>query len=371
MRIAQLISGTGVGGPARCCAMLSRQLQARGHAVTLFHRPGAWIAGDVDPARTRLVEFGRGFAEIRRVNRILRESGIEVLHTHLTGGGNFGVLLRLLGGPPVVATLHSGRPRTHWRFNNRVIALSPPTFDRARKACGEERVSFIPNFMELPPDVADGGRRAALRRGIGVGDATLVIGTVGKVTPEKGQRPLVEAVAKVRRAGVDCHLLIVGPIVDGEEERLARIIRAEGIEGRVTLTGLRGDVPELLQAMDVYAAPSEEEQMSIAVMEAMAAGLPILATKVGGMPLLVAEGGNGFLTDVGAVDALAERLTRLAASEDLRREMGAASRTRIATEFSPGKVVPEIEAKLAEAAAEGRGRKKASVAKRHPARGPL
>ncbi|MEO8668131.1 MAG: glycosyltransferase family 4 protein [Bauldia sp.] len=365
VRIAEMISGTGVDGPSRCCAMLCRQLAARGHEVLLFHRRGAWIAGNVDRAGVRLFEFGRGFAELRRVKRLLRDERVEVLHTHMTGASNFGVWLRLLAGVPVVATLHSGRMRPHWRFNNRVIALSRPTFDRARGACSAARVALIPNFIEAAgtsrPNPAE---RMAMRRAFGIPDAAFIVGSVGKVAPAKRPMDLVNAVAEVVRAGVDCHLVLVGPIYRDEGKVVAHRAAAEGLAGRLTFAGLRQDVAKILNTLDVYVSPSQEEEMSVAVMEAMAAGLPIVATNVGGLPILVAEGCNGFLTDVGTVGQIADRLVRLARAPELRQRMGAASLERVAADFSPEVIVPRIEQTLAEAAAAGRRWHRAVAARR-------
>jgi glycosyltransferase involved in cell wall biosynthesis len=110
-------------------------------------------------------------------------------------------------------------------------------------------------------------------------------------------------------------------------------------------------VPELLAAFDIFALASEREELPVAILEAMAAGLPVVAVETGGIPEMVAEGETGFLVPPRDTVALADRLDRLAADPPLRASLGAAGRQRTFAEFGKDAVVPRIEAVLAEAAA--------------------
>jgi glycosyltransferase involved in cell wall biosynthesis len=352
LRIVEMVSGIDINGAVRAALMLSRALAARGHEVTLVHAPGAWIAGQLGGAGIRPVEtaFGRNPAELRRLSGIVRDLRPDVIHTHRTGASNVGVRLGRATGVPVVATLHSGKPQFHWLGNDRMIALSARTFRLVRMLhpFSRGRIALVPNFIEAPPP-AEAARRAGLRRAFGIGAGTFVVGYLGVVGPEKRPRDLVAALARLAATGIDCHLFLIGVDWAGESARVARQVAAGGLGARVTLTGLREDGRALLALFDAYATASAREEMSLSVMEAMAEGLPVVATDVGSLPLLVAGGGNGFLVRVGDVDAIAGGLLQLARSPDLRRAMGAASLERI-TAYAPGRVVPRIEAVLAEAA---------------------
>jgi glycosyltransferase involved in cell wall biosynthesis len=352
LRVAELISGVDINGAVRSALLVSRALSARGHDVTLFHASGAWIAGQIDGTAIRPVEaaFGRDPAELRRLVHIIRELRVDVIHTHRTGASNAGVRLARAAGVPLVATLHSGKPQFHWLLNDRMIVLSERTFRLLRllHPFGGDRVVLIPNFIE-PQRPADPAQRMALRRSFGIGDATFVIGYVGVVGPEKRPGDLVTALARIAAEGIDCHLLLVGLDWAGEGERIKRHVAATGLGGRVTVTGLREDARALLAMFDAYATASAREEMSLSVMEAMSAGLPIVSTDVGSLPLLVADGSNGFLVKVGDVDAIGAGLIRLARSPELRRAMGAASMEKIAA-YTPERIVPRIEAVLAGAA---------------------
>jgi glycosyltransferase involved in cell wall biosynthesis len=358
MRIAQMVSGTDVDGAVQCCLMLTRALAARGHDVTLLHAPGARIAALAgDGIRRVEIRFGRERAELRRIAVVLRDLDIDVLHTHRTGASNVGVRLRRMTSVPVVATLHSGRIQVHWLFNDRVIALSARTFRRLRRLhpFGRDRIALIPNFIDThDADRTDPASRSAIRASLGIPADAFAVGCVGVVSAEKRQRDLVAALKRVRDGGIDGRLVLIGVAWRGEDERIRRKAESLGIASHVALTGPREDARALLPAFDVYASGSSREEMPIAVMEAMAAGLPVVSTDVGSLPLLVSEGVNGFLTPVGAASAIGDRLTRLASSPGVRAAMGAASRQKI-VEFSPAVIVPRIEQTFADAAAD-RGR---------------
>jgi glycosyltransferase involved in cell wall biosynthesis len=164
----------------------------------------------------------------------------------------------------------------------------------------------------------------------GVGTEAIVIGTVGNLYPVKGHRVLVQAVA---RLGSDVHLAIAGR---GAEEAGLRSLAAElGIAPRVHLLGYREDTPDLLAASDIYALSSLYEGQSLALIEAMAAGLPIAATHVGGNPEVLGQADrDGLLVPPSDPAALAAALARLAGDRALRAQLGAAARARARTEFS-------------------------------------
>src|SRR5262249_49286176 len=142
---------------------------------------------------------------------------------------------------------------------------------------------------------------------------------------------LVRAFAQMRQPG-STKLLLVG---DGAERASLESLATElGVAADVIITGMRSDVPRLLQAMDVFALSSLSEGLPLAVLEAMAAALPIVATNVGMLPELLEEGENGFLVAPRAVEALAARLAQLANDRALARRLGAAGRQKVECEYS-------------------------------------
>jgi glycosyltransferase involved in cell wall biosynthesis len=173
---------------------------------------------------------------------------------------------------------------------------------------------------------------------------------VGEVNFKKRQSDLVTAVHRMK---AKAELVVVGGTAGDAEEK--RFMRAMPLLGRrLHRLGARSDVEQILPAFDVFVLASRAEEMPIAVMEAMAAGLPVAATDVGGMPDLVEEGVTGLLARKAKPGALAACLDRLAADAALRRRMGAAGRERVLRAFAPGPILDRVEAVLVEAAALGR-----------------
>ncbi len=180
--------------------------------------------------------------------------------------------------------------------------------DTDRFASGEvDRAALLP---ALPPDA-------------------VVVGTVGRLDPVKGHLDLVAAATRLDPA---VHVVIVG---DGpERDRLAAAISSSGVADRVHLLGERSDISELLRAFDLFCLPSLAEGISNTLLEAMATGLPVVATRVGGNPELVADGETGMLVPSADPAALAAALGRLTADPALRRRMGEAARARTVDDFS-------------------------------------
>ncbi len=176
------------------------------------------------------------------------------------------------------------------------------------------------------------GDRMAGRAALGVEGDAVVVGTVGRLDPVKDQIGLLDAYAQIRESGLR-HLLVLvgdGPCRPDLEARAAR----PDLRGRVRILGERGDVPRLLAGFDVFALPSIAEGISNTVLEAMASGLPLVATRTGGNPELVEEGVTGRLVPVGDRAALAAALGAYLADPHLRTLHGKAGRQRAIDEFS-------------------------------------
>jgi glycosyltransferase involved in cell wall biosynthesis len=193
---------------------------------------------------------------------------------------------------------------------------------------GEERVRLIPNGVSLETYALRDGN-PELRAALGIPRDAFVVGSVGHLRPEKNPVRLVEAVARMRTGGV--HLLLLG---DGPERaRVAEAARAAGLGARAHLPATWPTRAATTRAMDAFALSSDTEQMPVALVEAMACGLPAVSTDVGDVARMVPESGRAFVV---ALDAalLAEALDRLAAAPELRAALGAAGRARVASAYS-------------------------------------
>jgi glycosyltransferase involved in cell wall biosynthesis len=201
--------------------------------------------------------------------------------------------------------------------------------------------------LDLTPGTPE--RARDLRRDLGFADRDVVVGAVGRLVWVKGLETLLDAAARLapRHPRLRCMIVGDGPLRAPLEARARRL----GLDGRVVFTGHRTDVPDLLAAMDIHAAPSVTEGFPMATLEAMHAGLPSVVTDVGGYPEMVADGRTGFLVPPGSVGALAERIERLVDDADMRAAMGAAARDRARSRFDRATFLDRIETLLIEAAA--------------------
>jgi glycosyltransferase involved in cell wall biosynthesis len=288
---------------------------------------------------------------VRRTRRALsatiRELEADVLHVH-----DF-----LLGPPisrpfgrrlPVVFTNHTSNfldlaPYAHGRWFLRrligrphgVISVSPE-LQRASELLRPARRELIPSGVDPGRfQVVDAAARG-LRAELGLGPHHPLIAYVGRIHPVKGLDVLLDAFARLRPAHPGARLMLVGDGLPAHERGLRAGIRERGLEEHVALPGrvAHGTLPTYYSAADVVCLPSRMEATSLTGLEAMACGRPLVATRVGGLPLIVKDGVNGLLAPLGDPDALAAALSRLLGDAALRERMGEAGRSRVLAEFS-------------------------------------
>ena len=193
------------------------------------------------------------------------------------------------------------------------------------------RVRVIHNGVDpgLPPTRAD---RDAARRACGLTARTPVIGAVGRLDPVKDLDTLVRAFATLRHAHPALRLLVVGdgPERAGLEERASAL----GVGSAVSFLGYRADARQILPALDVYVNSSLHEGVSLTILEAMAAAVPVVATSVGGTPEVVADDETGVLVPSRSPVALASAVSHLLVNPDRRAQLGRAGRSRVERLFS-------------------------------------
>ncbi len=190
---------------------------------------------------------------------------------------------------------------------------------------------IIPNGVTVPEPFTHADRATARER-LGLSDRNVVIGIVAQLRPEKAHDVLLRAVAQLPETPRPVQLVVIG---DGDRAADLHKLTAElGIADRVVFAGLRRDAPALLPALDISCLCSLHEASPLALIESMAAGLPVVATATGGIPDLVSHGVEGELVPVGDVAALAGSLERLARDPDLRARLGRAGRARVEHEHT-------------------------------------
>jgi glycosyltransferase involved in cell wall biosynthesis len=342
MNVMQLCSGTGLNGAVYSTLLTTRELAQRGHRVWLVCKPNSWISQQMasDPVELIWSDLQRWpLDELRRIAAIVREKKVDVIHTHQSPAHLFGVLLRWLFGVPCVATAHSCLFQLHWMLNDHVIAVSDAArrYHQTHNLVRRGRIATIYNFVdrhrlaEVPRDA-----RLQVRASFGVEDGQPLLGVVGSVIPRKGVVYLVRALPAILRAAPGTRLIVVGRLSHGEyHERTRSVAHELGVQGNIIWAGQRDDALHILAATDVCVHPSLKEPLGRAVMEAMALGLPVVGTAVGGIPEMIVSGHTGILVPPADSEALADAVIGLLLDPGKRRMFGEAGRRRALGRFSP------------------------------------
>jgi glycosyltransferase involved in cell wall biosynthesis len=329
---------------------LAEELRRRGHEVLPIGPAGraGWLGAQFRE---------RGFAPesyvlrraldpacMRQIIDMLRSHRIQVAHSHEFGMGVYGAFAARRAGARHIITMHGGRyyaeqgrrrSALRWaaRRSGALVAVSEATADdlRATLRLPAEDVKVVHNGIPFRA-----GARTKVRDELGLSEGELLLVAVGNLYPVKGHAVLLRALAALRRSGavadVPWRLALAGR---GEEEpKLRALARDEGIADQVTLLGYREDVPDILAAADLFVMPSLSEGLPLALVEAMAAGLPVVVSEVGGVPEVAEAGKEAILVSPGDPAPLAEALARLMGDADTRAAMGAAARERAHRDFS-------------------------------------
>jgi len=183
-------------------------------------------------------------------------------------------------------------------------------------------------------------KSAAVLREFGLDSRTPVVGTVARIHRSKGFEHLLQAIAAVSRSNPQCRFLIIGK----GREKLAAQLKALDIARHVITSGYREDVPQLLSIIDLFVLPSLREGLGTAILEAMAMGKPVVASRVGGIPEAVKHGLNGLLVPPADAPALAAAISRLLAAPDRCLEMGRRGRLRAERLFDQRVMIAKTEA---------------------------
>jgi glycosyltransferase involved in cell wall biosynthesis len=316
IKVVRIIARMNVGGPARHCLILGEGLRRHGFETVL-------LTGDLDEGEVSL-EADPGFrvvhvpflgrppaplADLRALGAmvsILRRERPDIVHTHTAKAGALGRLAaRIAGVPVVVHSFHGhvlsgyfgpvGSTAVTWaeralsHLTSRIVTLSPQLRDELAgryRVAGRDRFQVVPLGRDLEP--FQEARRGTLRASLGLDDEDVLLGCVGRLVPIKNVPLLVRSFAAAARSHPRLHLVIVG---DGTERSAVQAAVDPELSHRVHLLGWRQDLPEIYADLDLLALSSNNEGTPLAIIEAFAAGVPVVATAVGGVPdMFVGEG---------------------------------------------------------------------------------
>lgn len=349
MRIAYVIHSLDPGGTERLAVDIGRAM-ADDVPVAVFclDAPGAWApelrsAGIAVHGLWR--QPGLDLSIPGRLAAHLRSFGATIVHAHQCTAWFYAALARWRHGAPRLVLHEHGRffpevDRPRRRIVNRwavvprtdaFVAVSADVADRLARYEGipRGRIRVVYNGVRAAGPRLD---RDAARARLGVPGEAFVIGTVGRLDPIKNLPRLVEAIGSARERGVPAHGVLIGE--GPHRTAIERAIVASGLEAHVTLAGHRDDARALLEALDLFALPSLSEGTSMALLEAMAAGVPAVVTAVGGNPEVVDAGVSGWVVPSDDAHALAEAIVEAHAHPELAARRARAARERFEQRFS-------------------------------------
>ncbi|MFA5027725.1 MAG: glycosyltransferase [Candidatus Methylomirabilota bacterium] len=385
IRVARVIARLNVGGPARHTVLLAAGMDPRRFATTLITGRVEPDEGDFGflaaergvvpvtiPELSRALHPGRDLAVLVKLVRLFRRLAPDIVHTHTAKAGALGRVAALLAGVPVrihtfhghvldgyfsppVSRLFLAVERGLARRTDRIVILGP-RLRAAMLALGigrPDQYAVIPLGLELARFRSVRRDPLSLRATLGVPAGAPLLGSIGRLVPIKDHPTLFRALAAVPAGPAAPHLAVVG---DGEcRGELERLAEALGIGARIHFLGWRHDLEAILAGCDVVISSSRNEGTPVALIEAMAAGVPVLATDVGGVGDLVADGETGWLVPPADPGAMAARLQTLLADRAGAERAAARARDAVFARHDAPGLIRRMEALYDEVIAEKRG----------------
>jgi glycosyltransferase involved in cell wall biosynthesis len=362
-RILHVITSLDVGGAQKHLLSLVKGLRARGHVadVAFFKNPS--MVGEFADAGARIYDLSAQQTLspllLPKLAGILRSGHYEVVHTHLLKADTYGTLAGVLAGTPVrIASKHNDErallnpavAAVHGvvsRLDHRVVVLSDYVGSYVASVGRVDPERIVRVYYGLPTQSAAPPLAGSkLRAELGIAPAAPVVATVGRLTEQKGLLHLLEAMVLVRQQLPEARFLVVGDAQDGRDEYKRELLRARSaldLEETAIFTGVRDDVPAVMQAADLFVMASLWEGFGLVFLEAMAASKPIVATRVSAIPEAVDDGVTGLLVQPRDPKALAEAMLSLLGDRERAQAMGEAGLRRLQERFTEKRMVDEIE----------------------------
>jgi glycosyltransferase involved in cell wall biosynthesis len=356
MKIFLLTTHFNTGGITSYILTLAKGLQNRGHVVFIGSSGGNAVkdlrALGIEHLwfniQTKSELHPKVFFELEKLSRVITAYKIDCIHSHTRVTQVMGTLVAHRQKIAHVTTCHGYfKPRWGRRFfpcwGDAVIAISEPVARHLRQDfhVPGNKVVLVQSGIALDDfPVVTPKQRQESRREFGLGDQP-VIGIIARLSDVKGHDILIEAMQHVIKKIPDAKLMIVG---EGKKEQdLKNLVHTLELKESVRFYPVVQQTAKILPAFDVFVMPSLQEGLGLSIMEAQAAGLPVAATRVGGIPDLVIDGKTGLLVEPGEADALADAILRILKDKPLASRLGKQARAFAQKELAAGTMVEKIE----------------------------
>ncbi len=341
-------SGRQLYGGALQVLYLLQGLAAEGVENVLLCRPNAALAEHAHPYAT-IIQLPMSDVDLRLIGRLVRilcQHQPDVVHLHSRIGADvMGGLAARWCRLPVVHTRRVDNPEPRWqvalkyRLYDQVIAISEGIAEVLRaQGVPEHRLCVVRSALDTTPYQQPCARATLNQRlGLNLDPDALLIGVVAQLIPRKGHQVLLAALPEVFAKEPRAQVLLFGQ--GAQESSLRAQIAASGLQQQVHLCGFRDDLSELLPCLQLLVHPALREGLGIALLQASAAGVPIITSRVGGIPEAVRDGINGYLVPPGSVSDLSQAVASLLADPTLRQRLGDQGRVLVKQQFAPAVMV--------------------------------
>lgn len=355
--ILHTIEGSGPGGAETVLLELASRIDPGRYRSLVFLPKGKWLPQQLDARGVPCViyESRTWYALIHNMMKLVKSEGVDLIHSHLDDQNFFTSVVGKLTGCKTIVTYH-GAPglAVQQGLRRRIKAWVPQHFaagtvvvsDYLRKLLVDAgfppaRTHRIYNGVDL--DRFGASREPRLRSELGLDPGTRLVGMVANIRRSKGHEYFIRAARKISECVPEARFLAVGEVDNSLGRPLRDLVRELGLQDQFLFLGFRPDVPAILAELDVFVLASTDEGLSIATLEAMAAGRPVVVTRSGGPQELVADGETGYLVPAADPDALAARVCEILRDPALGVSLGAQARAAVANRFSLQRMVEEYE----------------------------
>lgn len=359
-RVLHLITSFEIGGTERQAVELLKRLDEKRYDVRLavLRNEGPFYS-EIEARFPDVPEFpltsfydANAVKQLAGLRRLMRREKIDILHAHDFYSSFIGAAAARLSGVRVIASqrhlklsdrrVHKWGTRMIHRLANRILVNSEAIREHIINHEGAQPGKIVVIRNGVAPVISNTNSRRELGRDLGLKTNATIVGIVARLQEVKGHRFFIEAAGEVLRSRSGAHFVLVGdgPLRTEIEQQAAEL----GITDHVRLLGDRSDVSRLIAGFDLLVLASLHEGLPNAVMEAMAAGVPVVATGIGGTMELIVDGETGYLAAPANSAALAERILFALGDEEHREEIVSTARRRIATAFGIERMVESVEA---------------------------
>jgi glycosyltransferase involved in cell wall biosynthesis len=354
IRLLLVVDSLEVGGAERQVVDLAGALRRKGYGITVACSVAGDLSGALEeegvpvrPLLKRLAKRRLSLAYAWRLRRLLKGEQFDLVHAHIYASIAAAAIATLETDVPLVITEHTEASWQDWRARwvsrwvyrraARIIAVSTPIRRRLieRDDVHPDLITIVPNAVASASEPhADAPLQTELRE-------RPLVGVVARLQPEKGVASFLKAAARVAPQFPEAHFVVAG---DGPiRQELVALTEDLDLGSRVHFLGFRSNASALMRSLDVLVAPSLTEGSPLVTLEAMAAGVPVVASAVGGIPDQIRHDKDGLLVPPGDTDALGNALLALLRDPPRARRLGEAGRRRVASRFSHATMVRQIE----------------------------